>query len=121
MEPTVYGIWCDNKAWLCDGNGTLFQTLSQDVAQAQLQIFGNEGRIAVFGPDGKPRDLLVAGGRETGKGKYGTLWRVGIVLDKSEQGQLEALVAQGDTLGAQEIILAKLQAEFDGPTEHKAG
>jgi hypothetical protein len=43
------------------------------------------------------------------------LARVGIPFNQTERRTIEAMVAAGDSLGAQRAILAKLSRAFDGP------
>ncbi|WP_139104618.1 hypothetical protein [Gordonia sp. UCD-TK1] len=48
------------------------------------------------------------------------LSRVGITFDKSQQDMIKGMVAAGDTMGAQKIILRELNSQFGGSAENFA-
>lgn len=47
--------------------------------------------------------------------------RVGIQFTKSQEDQIKAMVAAGDQMGAQKVILAELERQFGGTAEAMAG
>lgn len=49
-----------------------------------------------------------------------SLRRVGVAFTKQQEAQVEAMVASGDTLGAQKVILAELETQFGGSAEAAA-
>ena len=70
-----------------------------------------------LGMDGKQAALQLGKALNDPAEGLSKLTRVGVTFTKAQEDQVKAMVAAGDTAGAQKVILQELQKEFGGSAE----
>ena len=70
-----------------------------------------------LGKDMSSSAILVGKALNDPVGALGALSRAGIQFTEQQKDQIKTMVAAGDTIGAQKVVLAELTAEFGGSAE----